>query len=116
MQNRTLTVCKDPGTPPTPGLFISIMSILNDVLKEVRFSPNEKIVMDAIHEKGEYVWNSYTDRHFQITLKNLMWKSMIQRKPQYGNVFIAGTYGKIANDHNQDVRELKESFKKHGKQ
>lgn len=61
--------------------------------------------MDAISEKGEYLWdmnpNLKNKKKIESALKNLHWIELIQRKSTYINIFIATERGAIALDWNK---------------
>ena len=91
MQNRTLTVYNYLASLTTAGFFISLMN-------KVKFTPTEQEVMDAIAEKGEFLWDMHPQRskRHEKALKSLHWIELIKRKPTYGNVFIATELGNQA--------------------
>lgn len=79
-------------------------------MKTIKFTPSEKIVMDAIAEKGEFVWSSLSHRRLETTLKELMWKEFIIRKKDkclHGNVFVYGWFRELLIHDRNMVKLLK---------
>ena len=67
-------------------------------MKTLKHTPNEQIVLDAIKDKGEFVWDATKHSNFELTLKNLMWKEFIVRKKDKGlmaNVFVGGWFWEL---------------------
>lgn len=61
--------------------------------------------MDEISEKGEFLWKP-NQEHLQQSLKDLMFISLIKRKPTYGNVFLPTELGSKAISWNQTAKIL----------
>lgn len=78
-------------------------------MKEVKFTPVQREIMDAIDKKGEYLWDMNpmkNTKHIQKALKDLVFADLIKKKPTYGNVFIPTSLGKAAIRWNNAVKIL----------
>lgn len=78
-------------------------------MKQVKFSPTEKIVMDAIEQTGQFTLDQspYADNtKIVVAIKDLMFRGLIKRKETYANVFIGTAWGLKSIQWNNAVKIL----------
>ena len=51
-------------------------------MKKIKFTVSENIIVAAIEEKGEFVWDSVHYPGMKESLKEMMWKGFIKRKEE----------------------------------
>ncbi len=73
-------------------------------IKEVKLKPKEKVIMEAIEQNGEFLWDSIHHPELKLTLKDLMWREFIERKKTNGlsvNVFVGGWHSELLFENNR---------------
>lgn len=86
-----------------------------NLFQEIKLTPDEEKVLSIIAEKGEYLWQPmHKDYVSKAVLKELMWMDYIERKPQYGNVFLAKFWGKKIMEWNKNARDFKKLMQEGG--